>query len=86
MRNVVLAAGLLVASSAYAADKEWTPAPTPGAGTTGTPTVMPAARAGTSTGPGHDAPFSGIPTQSTTAGGATSSNTVNDVGTPSVAR
>lgn len=84
MRTIVLAAALLATFPVLAAEQEWTPAPVPG--TASGETVQPAARAGRSTGPDHDAPFSGIPTQSTTAGGATSSNEVNGVGTPSVSR
>jgi len=84
MRIIVFAAFLLAALPALAAEKDWTPAPVPG--TASGNTVQPAARAGRSTGPDHDAPFSGIPSKSTAAGGATSPNEVNGVGTPSVSR
>lgn len=84
MRAIALAAGLLAALPAAAADKQWTPAPVPGVASG--KTVLPAARAGRSTGMAHDAPLSGLPPRSTAAGGATSSNRVNGVGTPNLSR
>lgn len=84
MRTIALAAGLLAAVPAAAADKEWTPAPVPGIASG--KTVLPAARAGRSTGPDHDAPLSGLPSRSTAAGGATSSNQVSGAGTPNLSR
>ncbi len=84
MRTIAFAVTLLMAASALAAQEGWTPAPVPSTGPA--QNVMPADRAGRSTGPDHDAPFSGIPTGSTTAGGATSSNQVNGVGTPSLSK
>ena len=84
MRTIALAGFLLAALPAAAADKQWTPAPVPSVGS-GT-TESPSARAGRSDGPSNDAPLSGIPTRSVTAGGATSSNQTNSVGTPSLSR
>jgi hypothetical protein len=73
---------VLAALPAAAADGPWTAAPVPTVGGGGGGHVMPAARAGRSTGPDHDAPFSGIPSRSTAANGATSDNRVNGVKTP----
>lgn len=78
MRSLILGLALL-ANSAFAADGPWTPAPVPGVGDGH---VMPADRAGQATGSVHDAPFSGLPVGSVTAGGATSSNAVNGAQTP----
>lgn len=76
----ILAVLAVLATIPAAAQTTWTPAPVPrvSAGNN----VMPAARAGRSTGPDHDAPFSGIPTRSIAADGATSNNLVNGVKTP----
>ncbi len=80
MRSLLAAMLVLNALPAYAASGPWTPAPTPNVGVNDH--VTPTARAGKSTGSAQDAPFSGIPTGSVTAGGATSSNTVNGAQTP----
>jgi len=82
MRSLVLAA-LLAASPAFA-QKVWTPAPVPNV--TPSDNVAPIERAGRSTGPDRSAPFSDIPTGATAAGGATSANRGDGVGTPSVSR
>ncbi len=79
MRSIALAAFMLAAVPAIAAEPRWTPAPVPNIGAGDT--VQPAARAG-NTSSEHDAPFSAIPTDSVAAGGATSSNKYNGVGTP----
>lgn len=84
MRIIVFAALLLVALPAAAADKQWTPAPVPNIGPGNA--ESPSARAGRSDGASRDAPLSGVPTGSVAAGGATSSNQTNSVGTPSLSR
>ena len=80
MRITVVATVLLAAAPALAADPKWTPAPVPSV--EAQDTVLPAARAGRSTGPDHDAPYSGIPARSITANGATSRNKVDGVKAP----
>lgn len=80
MRSLLVAMVVLAAFPAAAAEGRWTPAPTPNVGVNDN--VMPAARAGESTGSAQDAPFSGIPAGSVSAGGSTSSNAVNGVKTP----
>lgn len=82
MRIVLVVLVALAASPASAENGPWRPAPTPHVGTT--EHVMPAARAGHSTGSAQDAPFSALPTDSVTAGGATSSNVVNGAQTPNL--
>ena len=80
MRKIIVAFAMLTAFPAGAENGPWTPAPTPNVGVADH--VLPAARAGSSTGSARDAPFSGIPNASVTADGATSSNTVNDAKAP----
>jgi hypothetical protein len=87
MRAIILAATLL-ASPAFAqpafAQKVWTPAPVPNVAPSNN--VAPIERAGRATGPDRSAPFSDIPSGATASGGATSSNSGNGVGTPSLSR
>ena len=76
--------GMFAGAPAFAADPVWTAAPVPAV--VPTDSVTPAARAGESSGPQHDAPFSGQPVGTTTTGGSVSSPTTTDVGTPSLSR
>ncbi len=82
MRCLVIASVVLsgLGAPAGAANGPWEPAPVPrvGAGDT----VQPAARTGTLAPNAADTPFSGVPSGSVAAGGATSSNMVNGVQTP----
>ncbi len=74
----------LAAAPAFAQQTGWTPAPVPNMGPTDA--VSPSVRAGRSTGPGNDSPFSGIPSGSEAAGGATAADNTTGVGTPDLAR
>lgn len=80
MRVVLVAMGMMASLPAVAANGPWTPAPVPNASAPG---VQPSARAGTAAGQTVDTPFSGLPQGSVAAGGATSSDVVNGVQTPS---
>jgi hypothetical protein len=82
MRFLVLVA--MLAASPALAQQVWTPAPVPAV--TPNETVAPVERAGRATGPDRSAPFSDLPTGSTAAGGQTSTNRGDGVGTPSLAR
>ena len=81
---IIITAFLVLANSARAQDKTWTPAPVPSIGRGDT--IMPAARAGSPIEDDHATPFSSIPSGSTAAGGATSSDQQNGVQTPTLSK
>ena len=84
MRNLAILALVLASSSAVAETGSWTPAPVPSGGAGDT--VLPAARAGERVVDDHDTPFSSVPSASVSAGGATSANQFNGVGTPNLSK
>ena len=84
MRYVALLAALVLVIPANAQDRQWTPAPVPSV--SAGDTIMPAARAGQDITNDGSTPFSSVPTGSVAAGGATTSNQANDVGTPSLSK
>ena len=84
MRIIALLAAFIVAGPAVAQERQWTAAPVPSVGAGNT--VQPAARAGEAVTNDGSTPFSSTPTGSVAAGGATSPNQFNGVGTPNLSK
>jgi hypothetical protein len=90
MRLLMIAAAVLISIPALAqtrgapADGKWTAAPTPNIGAGDT--ILPAARASQPIEADGSTPFSGMPSGSVGANGATSANQVNGVSTPNLSK
>ena len=84
MRYIPLLAMMIVSPALAQQQRQWTAAPVPSVGAGDT--VMPAARAGEPVVNDGSTPFSSEPNGSVAAGGSTSPNQFNGVGTPNLSK